>query len=108
MPTCAGCAGLPEGCGTAVSHCLARRGLRINLSQGVWAVQLCKHPTWLCWEIRLQFGISASKATHIQLWVLEAGNNGRSCQGELRRRHSGAGQGTKLKVVHKTDNIVKR
>lgn len=57
--------------------------------------------------------ILGNQATHIQLWELEAGNNGaagnngRSCQGELRKRHSGAGQrglrqGTKLKVVHKS------
>lgn len=52
-------------------------------------------------------GFEASKATHVWFWVLEAGNNERSCQGELRKRHSGAGQkgvgqGAKLKVVHKS------
>lgn len=43
-------------------------------------------------------GFETSIATHIQLWVLEAGNNGaagnskRSCQAELRKRHSDTGQ----------------
>lgn len=55
----------------------------------------------------MSLGFEASKATHVWFWVLEAGNNERSCQGELRKRHSGAGQkgvgqGAKLKVVHKS------
>lgn len=64
------------------------------MSQGVWAVQLCEYPTWTGYVEKsgCSLGFEESKATHMQLWVLEAGNNERSCQGELRKRHSGAGQ----------------
>lgn len=70
------------------------------MSQGIWAVQLCKHPTWTGYvgKSGCSLGFETSKATRIQLWVLEAGNNGaagnneRSCQAELRKRHSDAGQ----------------
>lgn len=109
MPTCSWCARLPEGWRIAASTAWPKKGrgstchkvfglyssasilpglVMLGNQVAVWDLRHPRPPTFSsgCWRLEI---------------------NERSCQGELRKRHSGAGQrgvgqGAKLKVVHKS------